>query len=159
MQKYLVKLVLSLLLLCAVGAQAREISLSLVYSSEKEKWISEVTEQFNKSTLKTTDGSSIKVTATPTGSGDATIKKLLNGEYKAHIVSPASDLFIELANAESKEKMGGILIGDARELVHSPIVIAMWKPMAEALGWGKKAIGWEEIFNMSDDPEGWKRFG
>ena len=83
MQKYLVKLVLSLLLLCAVGAQAREISLSLIYSSEKEKWISEVTEQFNKSALKTVDGSSIKVTATPTGSGDATIKKLLNGEYKA----------------------------------------------------------------------------
>lgn len=159
MQKYLVKLVLSLLLLCAVGAQAREISLSLIYSSEKEKWISEVTEQFNKSAPKLADGSSIKITATPTGSGDATIKKLLNGEYKAHIVSPASDLFIELANAESKEKTGGILISDSRELVHSPVVIAMWKPMAEALGWGKKAIGWEEIFNMSDDPEGWKRFG
>lgn len=160
MQSFLKNVIVGLFLMCALNnVHAKEVNLSFLYSSEKEKWISDVTEQFNKGSFKSTDGSIIKVTATPTGSGDATIKKLLNGEIKAHLVSPASDLFIELANAESKEKNGTVLISAPRELVRSPVVIAMWKPMAEALGWGKQPIGWEEIFNMSDDPDGWKRYG
>ena len=37
----------------------------------------------------------------------------------------------------------------------SPIVIAMWKPMAQVLGWPGKPIGWADILAVSRDPAGW----
>ena len=35
----------------------------------------------------------------------------------------------------------------------------MWRPMAEALGWPGKAIGWKAIIDLAADPEGWSRYG
>jgi Ca-activated chloride channel family protein len=44
-------------------------------------------------------------------------------------------------------------------IIQSPLVIAMPKPMAEALGWPDKEIGWAEIFALAQDPHGWARYG
>jgi Ca-activated chloride channel family protein len=44
-------------------------------------------------------------------------------------------------------------------LLLSPVVIAMWKPMAEAIGWGKKPIGWADILALARDKEGWSTYG
>ena len=92
------------------------------------------------------------------GSGEA-MTELLSGKRKAHIVSPASGAFIELANAESQDKQGIALVGETRNLVLSPVVIAMWKPMAEALGWSKKPVGWSDILALADNPQGWAAHG
>lgn len=44
-------------------------------------------------------------------------------------------------------------------LLVTPLTIAMWKPMAEALGWPRKPIGWSELLDLIDDPQGWAKFG
>lgn len=135
-----------------------EIELVFTYGSEKENWLKEVTNSFNQGNFKIANGKIIRVTAIPKGSGDS-IRELLDGKRQAHLCSPASAAFIELGNAESIEKTGKPLIGMTQSLVRSPVVIAMWKPMAEALGWGKKPIGWAEILDMADRPEGWAVHG
>lgn len=131
-----------------------QVDLVFTYGSEKENWIKEVTGTFNQGNFKTASGKVVQVTAIPMGSGEA-MQELLEGKRQAHLCSPASAAFIELANAESVDKTGKNLIGATQPLVRSPVVIAMWKPMAEELGWGKKPIGWAEILNMADQPEGW----
>ena len=35
----------------------------------------------------------------------------------------------------------------------------MWKPMAEALGWGRQPIGWADVVALARKPEGWAAFG
>jgi Ca-activated chloride channel family protein len=35
----------------------------------------------------------------------------------------------------------------------------MWRPMAEALGWPDKPIGWKQIVELAGDPQGWARYG
>ena len=134
-----------------------QIELVFTYGSEKENWITAVTETFNQDHLKITSGKVIHVTAIPMGSGEA-MQELLEGKRQTHLCSPASAAFIELANAESVDQSGKSLIGSTQSLVRSPVVIAMWKPMAEALGWGKKPLGWAEIFNMANQPEGWAAY-
>ncbi|BAP55252.1 von Willebrand factor type A [Thioploca ingrica] len=134
-----------------------QIELVFTYGSEKENWITAVTKTFNQGHFKITSGKVIQVTAIPMGSGEAT-QELLEGKRQAHLCSPASAAFIELANAESADQGGKNLIGPTQSLVRSPVVIAMWKPMAEALGWGKKPLGWAEIFNMANQPEGWAAY-
>src|SRR5262249_18040442 len=115
------------------------LELVFPYGSEKEKWINEVTASFNRSGTKTSSGKGIFVRALPMGSGE-TIDNILSGRLQAHIASPASAAFIKLGNAESRSKTGKDLIGATDNLVLSPVVIAMWQPMAEAMGWGKKPL-------------------
>ena len=134
------------------------LELVFPYGSEKEKWINDVTAAFNRSGVKTQNGKTIFVRALPMGSGE-TIDNILSGRLQAHIASPASAAFIKLGNAESRTKTGKDLIGNTDNLVLSPVVIAMWKPMAEAIGWGKKPLGWADILALSRKDKGWDAYG
>jgi Ca-activated chloride channel family protein len=140
------------------AAGARTLELLFIYGSEKEEWIKEVTKAFNDARHRTGAGNAIHVKAVPLGSGE-TIDEVMSGRQKAHLVSPASKAFIVLGNADSRKKLGRDLIGPTRDLVRSPVVIAMWKPMAQALGWGKKSVGWSDILKLSRDPRGWAAVG
>ena len=137
---------------------AQPINILFAYGSEKEAWINEVTTAFNADLSKTVNGKKIIITAKPMGSGEC-IDDVLSGKIQAHIVSPASGAFIKLGNTESRVKTGKDLVPSTENLVVSPVVIAMWKPMAEAIGWGKKPVGWAEIFALSRAKGGWADYG
>jgi Ca-activated chloride channel family protein len=142
------------------ATQAPRGALELVfpYGSEKEKWINDVTAAFNRSGAKTQGGKTIFVRALPMGSGES-IDNILSGRLQAHLASPASAAFIKLGNAESRTKTGHDLIASTDNLVLSPVVIAMWKPMAEAIGWGKKPVGWADILALARSEKGWAAYG
>jgi Ca-activated chloride channel family protein len=142
----------------AVARPANALELVFTYGSEKEKWINEVTNDFNRAGHRTNSGKPIYVRAVPMGSGEA-IDEVLEGRNQPHIISPASSAFIKLGNAKSQSKYGKDLIGQTDNLVLSPVVIAMWKPMAEALGWGKKPIGWSDILALACSQKGWETYG
>src|SRR5262249_45093533 len=46
-----------------------------------------------------------------------------------------------------------------RALARTPGVIAMWQPMAEALGWDKRPIGWEDLLKLAQSKDGWASRG
>src|SRR5258708_16574822 len=77
----------------------------------------------------------------------------------ADITSPASTAFSKLGKAESLAKRGKDLVATTENLVLSPVVIAMWKPMAEAIGYGKKPLGWSDILALARDRRGWSAYG
>jgi len=133
------------------------LELVFTYGSEKEKWINDVTNTFNRSGAKTHAGKTIFVRPVPMGSGES-IDNILSGRMQAHLTSPASAAFIKLGNAESRSKTGKDLIASTDNLVLSPVVIAMWKPMAEAIGWGKKPVGWSDILSLARNPKGWATY-
>src|SRR5260370_35971434 len=139
-------------------APAGSLELVFPYGSEKEKWIGDVTHDFNQHHIKTQSGKTIFVRALPMGSGE-TIDNILSGRLQAHLASPASAAFIKLGNAESRSKTGKDLIASTDNLVLSPVVIATWKPMAEAIGWGKKPVGWTDILALSRNEKGWQAYG
>jgi len=137
---------------------ADKLELTFTYGSEKEKWIGEVTNDFNRAGHRTSSGKRIYVRAIPMGSGEA-IDEVMEGRRQPHIISPASAAFVKLGNAQSQSKYGKDLIASTDNLVLSPVVIAMWKPMAEALGWGKKPIGWADILALARNQKGWEAYG
>ncbi len=136
---------------------AGAVDLLFLYGSEKEKWINDVTAAFNQGQSKTSAGHPIHVKTVPMGSGEC-IDAILSGSRQADLVSPASAAFIKLGNAQSRTKTGKDLVASTDNLVLSPVVIAMWKPMAEAIGWGKRPIGWSDILSLARDPSGWARY-
>jgi Ca-activated chloride channel family protein len=142
----------------AAVAPAGSLEIVFTYGSEKEEWVKDVTAAFNAEKHTTASGKAIFVKAVALGSGEC-IDELVQGTRQAHLTSPASAAFIKLGNAQWRAKTGKDLIGATDNLLLSPVVIAMWKPMAEALGWGQKAIGWADVLALARDPKGWGAHG
>jgi Ca-activated chloride channel homolog len=75
---------------------------------------------------------------------------------QATVWSPASALYIPVENAAwRKTHSDDLVTGTPSNLVLSPVVIAMWRPMAEALGWPSKALGWSDIAQLAISDKGW----
>jgi Ca-activated chloride channel homolog len=126
------------------GGSADTLHLDFAYSSEKEGWIREATAAFNASGIRLPNGRPIRVEALAEGSGEL-VEDLVNGVGRPHLVSPASAVFLQRGNALSRARTGQDLVGETRNLVLSPLVVAMARPRAEALGWGRKALGWSDL--------------
>ena len=140
------------------AAAAGGMELVFPYGSEKKAWLEDVTKVFNAESRKTKSGKPIRVKPMAMGSGES-VTEVLSGRLQAHLISPASGAFIELGNATSQAQTGGPLIASKQDLVLSPVVIAVWQPMAEALGWGTKSVGWSDILDLTRDPQGWAKHG
>src|SRR5262249_24251552 len=140
------------------GDSTPRVDVLFTYGSEKQTWIEEATATFNRGRHKTAGGKVIHVEAVPMGSGEC-VDEILTRQRQPHIISPASAAFIKLGNAESRGKTGRDLVGDTRNLVLSPVVIAMWQTMAQAIGWGSRPIGWRDVVDLARQPEGWAAHG
>jgi Ca-activated chloride channel family protein len=152
---------------CAQQTQANpgELHLRFLFGSEKQNWLEEVTRRFERTEARTFRGRLIKVDLVPMGSGKL-VKEVIAARrgqgapstLKPHLISPASEVYIRIGNAEA-EGDGGI-VGPTQSLVRSPVVIAMWKPLAELLGWGDpdRSTGWGDILKLVNTPEGWAAY-
>lgn len=138
------------------------LKMSFVYGSEKKDWVNAVTQTFNNDKRKTSTGKTIFVDPYPIGSGES-VTDILNGTLTPALWSPASAIWIPIINDQWAQQKQKDFIDQANEpcknAVLSPVVIAMWKPMAEALGWPSKAIGWSDIAKISTSPNGWADYG
>jgi Ca-activated chloride channel family protein len=50
-----------------------------------------------------------------------------------------------------------LLDAPRRSIARSPVVIAMPRPMAEALGWPDKSMGWAQLLGLAREPQGWAK--
>lgn len=135
------------------------VKVSIVYGSEKREWLEPLVEEYNRQQRKTPDGAVIQIEAEPMGSIEA-VRAIIDGEIQPTVWSPASSVYLPVANAEwRKTHAEDMYTGTPRDLVLSPVVIAMWQPMAETLGYPAKPIGWQDIAELSTNPEGWAAYG
>src|SRR6185295_7558223 len=151
------------LLLSACGALGNvigpSVTVSIVYGSEKRDWLEPLVQQFNDARNQTSDGTTIVVEATVMGSIES-VRGIIDGTIQPTVWSPASSVYIPVANSEWKKSHPDYLVtGTPNDLVLSPVVIAMWRPMAQALGWPDKALGWKDIAGLATSEEGWSGFG
>ncbi|MBN1933861.1 MAG: VWA domain-containing protein [Anaerolineae bacterium] len=158
--------VLAILSLVLTGCDAlaslggKTVKVSIVYGSEKKEWLEPLVAQFNAQKFKTEDGATIVVGATAMGSIESA-EAIVAGTLQPTVWSPASSIYIPVANAEWQrgEHSGELVVGTPNDLVLSPVVIAMWQPMAQALGWPEKPIGWADIARLATSQEGWAAYG
>lgn len=137
----------------------KKVTISIIYGSEKQEWLEPLVEQFNAAKNKTAEGSIIEVISEPMGSIESA-REIIDGTMQPTVWSPASNVYLPVLSAEwRKNHADDLVIGNPNELVLSPVVIAMWKPMAEALGWPDKPIGWSDVASLAVSEEGWAAYG
>jgi Ca-activated chloride channel family protein len=77
---------------------------------------------------------------------------------KPDVWSPAAKTWVGLLERQrSIAGLAPISPPTNPSILRSPLVIAMLKPMAIAMGWPTKEIGWADIFDLARDPRGWGR--
>ncbi len=142
------------------GPPRDALVIQMLYGSEKEAWIEAVTREFNDQRNQTPGGETIYVEAIPAGSADS-MERILSRRDQPVIWSPASSILVPVAQDRwAGENNGEELIeDDPLPLVLSPVVIAMWQPMAEALGWPDTPIGWADIAEITRSDQSWADFG
>ena len=162
---YTLSLVLTILSLvvsaCGTVAQLAgpRVTVSIVYGSEKRDWLEPLIAQFNTEQHKTDAGATITVESTAMGSIES-VTAIIDGAIQPAVWSPASSVYIPVANAEwRKQNASDLVTGTPNDLVLSPVVIAMWKPMADALGYPKTPLGWADIARLATSDKGWADYG
>ncbi|WP_322816809.1 VWA domain-containing protein [Chloroflexus sp.] len=133
---------------------ANPVTITIAYSPEKDKWLTEQIARFNGQRAVVNDRR-VVVEGINKSSGAARTE-IKNGTLQVTVWSPSASTWLEVLKQETGNQNVAI---SNKPLVLTPVVIAMWKPMAEAMGWPNRPIGWKDILDLTNDPEGWGRFG
>ncbi len=135
------------------------IVVSIDSSNTKEDWMNAVVDLFNKEQHKLSSGELIFVKVSHVTSGGSQTD-ILSGKSQPVVWSPGDQSWIDGANQVWKDRTGAPLISEkCPPTVLAPIGFAMWRPMAEALGWPDKPIRWEDLIALSANPSGWASLG
>lgn len=70
---------------------------------------------------------------------------------------PDSSLWLQIA--ASRKDATAMLPSDAPSIASSPIVLAVRRPVAEALGWPQRPLAWEQVLGVFATPTAWKLMG
>ncbi|MFI6391589.1 extracellular solute-binding protein [Nonomuraea sp. NPDC050540] len=134
--------------------------LRVLASPEKSELLERMAAAYNR---RGSGGSCTDVIVVTKASGSAltalatTWDKRLDGP-RPDVWSPASSSWLTLlrqrASAAGKPSP---VAADNPSIARTPLVIAMPRPMAEALGWPDKALGWSDILELSG--QGWAKYG
>jgi Ca-activated chloride channel homolog len=131
-------------------AAAGALRLEFVYSPEKAALVEQLVSAFNAAHVRS-GGRVVVVDAHNIASGDAETQ-IAAGHLKPDVWSPASSLWGRLLDFKAKKDY---VADDNPSLVRTPLVIAMWRPEAEALGWPRQRVGFKEILRLARSKRGW----
>ncbi len=140
-------------------------TLAVAASSEKAALLQRVAEDYA-----TEDGDAggkcARVVVSTKSSGGATTALARGWDEKLDgprpdVWTPASSSWTVLLRQQTASRDMPDLVGEGKlpTLARTPLVIAMPKPMAVALGWPAKPIGWGDVLTLARDPKGWARYG
>jgi len=62
---------------------------------------------------------------------------------------------VQAAGAGAASASSGLLVDPQGSIATSPLVAAMPRPMAQALGWPGKQLGWGDLLGLLRNPAGW----
>ena len=141
------------------------ITVDMQVSPEKVDLLKDLAKRFNGSDRANLDGQCISVRVNQKSSGEAA--SLLADDWpnpKANgprpvVWSPASSAWGQVVNQRRADAGKKAIAPPGTPLQLTPLVIAMPKPMAEALGYPDTPLGYADILRLANDPAGWGAFG
>jgi Ca-activated chloride channel family protein len=139
------------------------VGVVVVSSQEKSDLLAQLAGEYD-ATNPRVDGSCIDVRVNTLASGNAEAA-LARGWSSADGPQPtvwtpaATSWFGILRQDLIARDITTLLPTDTPSLMQSPLVLAMPKPMAQALGWPNTPVGWADVLKLAEDPQGWGRYG
>jgi len=134
--------------------------LAVTASSEKAALLGQIGEAYAAADHRV-NGKCVKVTVTSKASGGA--EEALARGWDAKRDGPRPDVWSPASSSWTVLLQQSLTAADRPALVpattpsiaQTPLVLAMPRPMAQALGWPDKALGWGDLLALSRNPAGW----
>lgn len=134
------------------GPPRDAVVVPVMANSSLGPWLEEVVADFNEAGEETGDGDPIWIELTLTDAGQAVTE--IGGGTQVALWIPDSVGWTHVLAQEGADRYGADCVSVAR----SPLVIAMWRPVAEALGWPGRDLGWLDIGSLAADPGAWEYY-
>jgi Ca-activated chloride channel family protein len=138
--------------------------ITVVSSSEKAGVLADVAEAYAGAD-RDVNGGCGDVQVVAKSSGDAASTLVAGWDEAADgprpvVWTPVTSSWLQIVQRRLADGDRPALIPDeVGHVASGPLVIAMPRPMAEAMGWPAMQIGWRDLFELSQDPNGWARYG
>lgn len=140
------------------------IVVDLSVSSEKIQLLTALAQDFNGSDKATLGDQCVFARVQSKASGGAA--QLLASDWdeasegpRPVIWSPAASSWGAILDQRLEAAGKPAMTGEFTSFMLTPLVIAMPRPMAEALGWPDETLGYADILALSQDPQGWAAHG
>lgn len=135
------------------------VTVTVSSSVTKQRWMEEMARRFMQGGARTSAGRPIEIIVKGVLSGDS-MDRILLGDDQPVAWSPGESSWVAQLDARWRTSHGAPISSAAcKPTVYTPSGIAMWRPMAEALGWPGKPVSWKSIIALASDPQGWGRYG
>ena len=135
------------------------VQVTIASSVTKKKWLEAAAKEFSAQGIKTKSGKAIGIEVNGVLSGDSLLN-LLSGKLQPVVWSPGEDSWTAQFRDRWNERGNRPAMSEScKPTIYTPAGLAMWRPMAEALGWPNGKIGWKTVIDLAADPQGWERYG
>ena len=153
----IVWLLIGLLALTALACQMGEVGddgipddaliVDVVANSSLEPWLQTAVTDFNATSPTTSNETPVYITVTGVESGQQ-VTDMSAGISQPALWIPDSPVWVNLA----AEQGIGSYQASCESVAQSPLVIGMWRELAESLGWPGFPLGWLDVGSLAQDP-------
>jgi Ca-activated chloride channel family protein len=146
------------------GSGSNCATVEVASSPEKFELLTKLAAEFNKSGKTPGGCANVHVSKKSSGAGatalvDGWQDNDTNGPQPV-IWTPSSSLWGGVVNQRRAAlQRDAIVPASGQSFMQTPLVIAMPKPMAQALGWPDAPIGYSDLLKLAQDPKGWESKG
>jgi Ca-activated chloride channel family protein len=138
---------------------ADSVLVSIASSNTKQNWLDQVVAQFNVAGFTTAAGDAVIAQVEHVTSGGS-MNAIMDGTLMPVAWSPGDPSWVAQMNETWRQRHNEPINSQTcPQTIFAPLGFAMWRPMAEALGWPDTPIGWDTIVELAADPEGWSSYG
>jgi Ca-activated chloride channel family protein len=146
-----------------LGNPGNCMQIDMAISPEKIDLLTSLAQSFNR-TKTDVDGRCIFVSPKSKASGGAMQALAAGWDEDAEgplpvVWSPASSAWGAILDQRLADVGQPAMANEGTPFMNTPLVIAMPKPMAEALGWPDKPLGWSDILSLATSTQGWAAYG
>lgn len=116
-------------------------------------WLTNAAAEFNETETEGPDGKPFFAVVDAVESGLA-VTQLSESTAGTGLWIPDDQVWVNVLAGEGNSDFQG----DCRSVAQSPLVIAMWRPVAESLGWPGLPLGWLDIGSLAADQSAWNYY-
>lgn len=129
--------------------------LTIAYSPEKAELFKSLVDSFNAQSPKSPEGTRL-IVKTVELEPDAMIAGAIAGSFQA--MSPDSSIWLGQVDRAWADAHGGegTLVGQTTRYAVSPVVIAMWRDVAQSMGYPGKELGWSDLLAKAQADKNFK---
>jgi Ca-activated chloride channel homolog len=135
------------------------VEVTIASSVTKQRWLEAAAADFAAAGIRTQAGAQVRITLSNVLSGES-MMAIADETLQPVVWSPGETAWVDQLVARwDRAHPTPVLRTDCAPTVLTPVGLAMWRPMAEAMGWPADPISWADLVALANDPDGWATYG